>query len=48
MTGSDINNAETPVTKSNAAVNENAFIVRAAMPDDITHPFDYRNFNATP
>jgi hypothetical protein len=48
MTGGNINNAETSMTKPNAAVNENAFIVRTAMSDDIAHTLDYRNLNVAP
>jgi hypothetical protein len=44
MTRGYVDDTETPVTKTNSAVNKNSCIIRPAMLNNITHPLN--NFSA--
>jgi hypothetical protein len=41
MTGSDVNNAQPPVAKPDSAIDEQAFVIGAAMPDHVAHALEH-------
>ena len=46
MAGSDVDDAETAMAQTNARVNEDAGIVRPAMPQHVAHAFELPDVKA--